>query len=395
MTIEVRAATAADFDQIVALQKQLNHVEDPRPLQGFVDDPEVGIGSFTVAVDGARLVSSMVLLREELAIGGVTVPAAEVGYVATDAEYQNQGLVRRQFDLAHEWSDGRGDLVQLIAGIAYFYRLFGYEYAIEMPAVRLVLPGREPAMPSGWTVRPAAPDDVDAVLALQQTARHAADVTSTHASPRWKKAVLENRGATVVAEREGNVHGVASIGGGPPGVGDGVSMLRGLAGDRRSAVMALVAASKEGGKPVAIQRRPGTLGDEVLAPMCVEHSRSYAWYVRTPDPVALIDRLRPVLDDRLASSPFADTSTRLLISLYRSSIMLSIDAGRVVGVESGGPEQDPTDRGGAGVAPDLVATLLLGRYGARWLEARYDDVQLGATAPLMDVLFPAAVVDLG
>ena len=44
--------------------------------------------------------------------------------------------------------------------------------------------------------------------------------------------------------------------------------------------------------------------------------------------------------------------------------------------------------------PDLVATLVYGRYGAGGLAARHDDVRLGRAAELMEVLFPKLESDI-
>ena len=50
--------------------------------------------------------------------------------VGTRPEYRGRGLVRAQFEVLHEWSAQRGELMQVIAGIPWFYRQFGYEMAL-------------------------------------------------------------------------------------------------------------------------------------------------------------------------------------------------------------------------------------------------------------------------
>lgn len=393
--VAVRRATPDDLDGIVALQNEQNGEECEAPVRGLAAAGDVGIGAFTVAVDGDNVVSSLCIVPEQLSIDGVGFSAAQVEYVATYPAYGGRGLVRSQMELVHEWSAERGDLAQLIAGIRYFYRLFGYEYAIAMAQVRLLLPGREPEMPRGWTVRDATAADVDDIVRLQDDAQRNASIVARRPAELWSHRIdRASAGSVVVAEQAGTVGGIATIGGGPPGVGSGVAMLGALAADRRDAVSALVAAARERGKPVAVERRPGTIGDAVLAPMCATHPRDYAWYVRVGDPVAFLERLRPVLSARLANSPFASLSTRLLLSLYRSSIVLEIDRGEVMGVVAAGPEQDPAGKGGAGVPPDQIATLIFGRYGALGLSARQDDVELGAAAGVMEVLFPRLTADL-
>ena len=37
--------------------------------------------------------------------------------VGTKKEYRRRGLVRQQFEVMHEWSAERGELVQIITGI--------------------------------------------------------------------------------------------------------------------------------------------------------------------------------------------------------------------------------------------------------------------------------------
>ena len=58
--------------------------------------------------------------------------------VATRPAYRKRGLVRAVFEMAHARSAAKGELVQVITGIPYFYRQFGYEYALDLEGHRLV-----------------------------------------------------------------------------------------------------------------------------------------------------------------------------------------------------------------------------------------------------------------
>jgi hypothetical protein len=75
-------------------------------------------------------------------------------------------------------------------------------------------------------------------------------------------------------------------------------------------------------------------------------------------------------------------------------MVISYEAGEVTSVEGGPPEQDPTGRGGAGLPPDLIATLICGRYGAMGLAELHDDVRLGRRGALVDALFPKVSSDI-
>lgn len=60
----------------------------------------------------------------------------------------------------------------------------------------------------------------------------------------------------------------------------------------------------------------------------------------------------------------------------------------------GGPEQAPLSKGGSGVPPDAVASLVLGPYGALEPEERLPDCLLGRQRRLMAALFPPVTADL-
>ena len=86
-----------------------------------------------VVTDGDRVVSTATLLRESVTISGVAVPTGQVEMVATDPAYEGRGLVRALMDEAHRRSADRGDLLQVMIGIPFFYRQFGYSYAMPIP----------------------------------------------------------------------------------------------------------------------------------------------------------------------------------------------------------------------------------------------------------------------
>jgi hypothetical protein len=391
--IAVRPATHADLEQIVPLQVDRNGAEWEPVIRSLFAHPDVGPGAFTVATDGDRVVSSLCLLSARFRVGSADVPVGQPEFVATAVGHEHRGLVRAQIDVVHRWSAQRGDLAQIITGIPYFYRRFGYEYAIAFPPVRLVTPGLTMSMPEGWSVRRAEPDDVPAIVRLHARAQLGVPLVATKAEEWWRWSLgVDDPAPPYVAEQDGTVHGIAGIGQGPPGVYDGATTIRGVAYDALDAFNAFLAEAAERGKPVAIEER-GTQTAPAEG-ISQRHHAHYALYVRVADPVALLDRLRTVLSERLAASPRAGTSGQLLLSTYSSSIVLTYERGEVVSVEAGSPVQNPVDQGGAGVPPDLIATLVFGRYGAAALAARHDDVRLGRVADLMETLFPRLEADV-
>jgi predicted N-acetyltransferase YhbS len=111
----------------------------------FVEDAATG-----------EIISSLLLLPWTLSYGGVSLPVGEMGMVGTLESHRGQGLVRAQTAYFMQRLVERGCLLSLIQGIPYFYRQFGYEYAMPLEG-GLRLSGRElPAPPeAAFTFRPA------------------------------------------------------------------------------------------------------------------------------------------------------------------------------------------------------------------------------------------------
>jgi predicted N-acetyltransferase YhbS len=108
-----------------------------------------------VAVVGDRVVSTATLLDETLTLAGVPIAAGQVELVATDRAYEGRGLVRALMGWAHERSARRGHLAQVMIGIPYFYRRFGYQYSIVLPQARAV--HAVPPPPTGTSCARPAP----------------------------------------------------------------------------------------------------------------------------------------------------------------------------------------------------------------------------------------------
>ncbi|KAF9095578.1 hypothetical protein BGX23_000263 [Mortierella sp. AD031] len=77
------------------------------------------------------IVACVGLHRVRAYYGCVKLFFGEPEVIATNPEYRNRGLIRKLlFEMIHSESEARGDALQFIPGIPYFYRLFGYEYAM-------------------------------------------------------------------------------------------------------------------------------------------------------------------------------------------------------------------------------------------------------------------------
>ena len=171
-----------------------------------------------MVVDGDRVVSTATLLDETVRVGDVVLPAGQVELVATHTGYEGRGLVRALMGWAHDRSRDRGHLLQVMIGIPYFYRLFGYEYAIDIPpgsTSARVAQHRRRRAEAGRSSAGDRPGDLPSLVALQDAAQARYDVSD--AAPGGRLALVARaRGEhDRVLERDGVV--VASARTGPAG----------------------------------------------------------------------------------------------------------------------------------------------------------------------------------
>ncbi|WP_149203475.1 GNAT family N-acetyltransferase [Actinotalea subterranea] len=443
----LRAARPADLEQVAALLAERGEPEDAVDLRLAVEDPALGWDACGVVVDGDRVVSTATLLDETVRVGDVWLPAGQVELVATDTAYEGRGLVRALMGWAHDRSAERGHLLQVMIGIPYFYRLFGYEYAIDIPPARFVDrpsaavtdvpeltavaddPGlaaaaavveeltaaagaahastSEPAPPTAGhadppgaergpaqpVLRRAVAADLPALARLQARAQSGFDVAMPHPEARQRWLLEHEASVTWVLDVAGEVLAAARTS--PPG--SSVVVAEAAALDMIGAEDLLVGLAREfPGSTLRAVHRPGTAtGDAWEARMRPAPDRAEQYYARIPAPEAVLDALRPVLHARLVESGVAHGGRDVVVSTFGRHYRMAVTDAGLGPVHVGGPMQDPAEQGAVGVAPDQLPALLLGPLGLRGLGRIRPDVYAGrADAPRYEALFPPLTADL-
>ncbi len=383
----LRTAIPGERAQIEALLVGRGEPGDDVDHRLVVDDPDAGWAACAVVVDGDRVVSTATLLDEVVVLDGVRLPAGQVELVATAAGYEGRGLVRALMAWAHERSAARGHLLQVMIGIPYFYRLFGYEYAIDIPPAR---PLADP--PAGRPVlRPARPDDLAALATLQDGVQAAFDVRVPHSPPRQRWLLAHDTSTTQVLERDGTV--VASARVTPPD--DDVLVAEAAAVDPEAARELLAGlVDLAGGAPLRIVDRrgsvPSSTWDGALGPA---GDGPQQYYLRLADVPGVLTAVQPVLERRLRASGLSPG--QVLLSTFGRHHRWPVAADGSWGpLSSGGPLQAPGSAGGLGVAPDALPALLFGQRGLRGLAAVRPDVYTGSGGEAYDALFPPVTADL-
>ena len=380
----------ADFHANTLLD--INETPPLERLHGFVLDlmsgqhPTFNPSDFTIVEDTAtgKIVSSMCLISQTWTYEGVPFPFGQPDIVSTDPAYRRRGLVRTQLEEVHRWSADRGELVQGITGIPWYYRQFGYEMALSLDASRTALKATIPQLKEGepepYRFRRATPEDVPFIMEMYRQATARSVIASVRDEAFWRYDIEGRSGKSgmraefrVIEMADGRPVGLlihsrklwdGSIGvrlfetiPGIPFLSVTPSVMRylGMTGEeyaKRDGVEFKALAFDLGEKHPVYDTIPDRL----------HIHKPYAWYIRVPALPVFVSRIAPALEKRLAESVQAGYTGEMKISFYRSGLHVKFQQG-IISVEEWKP--DRVEDGDAAF-PDLTFLQLL--FGFRSLE---------------------------
>ncbi len=426
----LRWSTPEDTENIANLSGHVFREKEGEPLNEDVmkevrrlmsgQYPLMGQNDYAVIEDmhkeGNPLVASMCLLRQEWNYEGIPFMMGRPEIVASDPSYRKRGLIRALFEMLHTRSEAEGHLAQGITGIFYFYRQFGYEYALDLGGLRSTYLSLIPRLKEGeselYTLRDANEGDIPAILAFYNSRRDASIVWSTlsadylrHSLSRWtQESEAEKRSqAQMIVDASGKAQGFILL---PrkrwgrslhlnmmevaPGVNVQAMMPSVLRGLRAHGAQMLVGEeNKEPFSEIAFSLGRNHPVYDALGPLAPVYEPPYAWYVRVGDLPAFIKHIAPALQKRLASSSIANYTGEIKIDFYRGGLRLAFKDGLLTAAE---PWRTPiySAEPSAGFPPLVFLQLLFGHRSLEELRAAFPDAWANnETTLVLKTLFPS------
>jgi hypothetical protein len=385
-------------------------MEKPHPT--FTD------ADFTIVVDTAtgKIVSTMNLISQTWSYDGITFGVGRPELVGTLSEYRNRGLVRAQFEVIHQWSAERGELVQAITGIPYFYRLFEYEMALSLGGGRAGFKPYIPKLKEGenepYLIRPANEDDLPFISDLFARNAHRYLVSSVWNHALWK---YELKGKSPSNVNRFELRKIETMNGEPVGFLAHPSL-------RWGSMMAATIYEIQSGQSwgaitpsvirylqAAGERLLPEHGDEpfesfgfwlgmdhpvydILREQLPRVRAPYAWYLRVADLPGFLKHIAPILEQRLQGSYLAGHHGELKITFYRNGLHLVFEDGRLAQVNPWKPA--PHGHSGEAAFPGLTfLQLLFGYRSLDELKYAFPDCWTSndSTHALLESLFPKQV----
>jgi predicted acetyltransferase len=359
---------------------------DHHPYMGLKDH-------FTMRWKG-RVVASLNLIPQTWSVGGVSLKVAEMGCVATHPEHRRRGLQRRLADEYHRRLLDDGYDLSVIEGIPYFYRQFGYEYAIPLNEETTIELARVPHYEPELTIRPFAEDDIGEAMRLLEHTQRRCLVHCERDENIWR--MQEETGWTggsrfkgYAIERNGEMIAYFRLEENPKS--SRITILEASEADEPS-IRAMLGFTRERGEELSLgilasKDSHGSPLTERLVALGAVRNRPYAWQIRIVDHLALFEKMEPLLERRLAMSEHRRLTDVIDLNLYRFTIRMSFDGGEIERIE-----RIEEGRGNeVRLNPYTLPQLVLGHRSIDELQAIYPDVFASTTRrPIIDALFPKA-----
>jgi len=425
----LRQATTADTEALVMFNSLIHRYRgEGDPDQGVAAHtrdlmsgrlPTLTAADFTIVEHAptGQIVSSQCLISQVWAYGGIPFKVGRPEIVGTAPEYRRRGLVRAQFDVAHRWSAERGEMVQVVGGLPWYYRQFGYEMGLTLGGSRVGYGPNVPPLEAGkfepYRIRPATSADLPFIAEVYDHAVQRQPISCVRDQILWQYELqgrsehnLNRRELCVIETLVGEYIGYLAHNPGLSGARIWVGAYELKPGASWLSVTPSVLRYLWAiGETYAARDKTRCdsfglgLGDEhpayLLMPQYWPHrERPYAWYVRVPDLPAFMRHISPVLEQRLAASAVTGYTGQIRLNFYRSGMQLAFEKGHLAGAETWAPT--PRDEGHAAF-PDLTFLQLL--FGYRTIdELEYAFADCGAWASderaVLTAIFPKCPSDV-
>jgi hypothetical protein len=387
----MRRSMPADADALAEFNARLHSDDaaDAACLSAWTHDllsgdhPTFSPNDFTIIEESAsgRIVSTMNTISQTWSYEGIKFGVGRPELVGTLPEFRNRGLVRLQFEEIHKWSAERGELVQAITGIPFYYRQFGYEMALDLDGRRFGYEAQVPKLKAGeaehYLIHAAREDDLPFVEKLneQMTQR---SMIACERTPEIIRYELTGRGESNQCMLNWTIVDKA---------GERVGFFRHSGYTRQKTLVAASYELRAGVSwlevtPAVIRhlwakgqeyaKRDGSefnsfgfmLGGahpayEALGNRLPTIHEPYAWYLRVPDLLGFLNHIRPVLEKRLSQSVASGHSRVFKISFYRTGLRMTMEDGRINSID---PWQPSTEEEGDIAFPALTFLQVLFGY---------------------------------
>ncbi|OGD47074.1 hypothetical protein A3K79_02090 [Candidatus Bathyarchaeota archaeon RBG_13_46_16b] len=388
--------TENDVEQHLELMRSVfgqNSRVDLQVRKWIEHHPTMTLKDFFVVKHRDKIVACLNLIPFRWSIGGIPLKVAELACVATLPEYRHHGLQRELTCEYHKRVSEEGYDLSVIEGIPYYYRQFGYEYALPLQEQTRIDINKMPDYKNVYAIRPFTGKDISRAGQLLAQVQGKFYVHSVRDEEIWE--MQEETGMVADYEFEGfaveedeEMKGYFRTSENPE---SNELVLREITDVDQSMAQSIISFLKQAGKERGLVTLVATTGytdsftEHLMATGEARQGRLYAWQLRVTDYASMFLKMKVLFEKRLAMSTFRHLTGKLNFNFYRYTVQVSLEDGTVTDVRRLETNEDRTMR----FNPAVFTQLLFGYRDRAELENVYQDFLVRPShRHLIDVLFP-------
>jgi predicted acetyltransferase len=392
-----RLNTTEDAEQYLELVRKI-WGEEPgvdKLAKKLIDyHPKMSLKNFYVIKDEDKMVSTMNLIPVTWSIGGIHLKAAEMGHVGTLPEYRGKGLIQRLIEEYHKEVQKQGYDIAVIEGIPYFYRQFGYEYAIPLLEETKIRLDQIPEWKPKIKIRPFAEKDIPKAKILLEQSQRKSYVHSARDENIWKMQqrtniasdpepfqgyAVEEQGKMIAYFRTREIPNEKEL------------LLTEITEVDQLAAQAVLSFLKNYGNQHNLETLSTNVSYEepfseyLVSLGAMKTVPTYAWQIRITDYAKIFCKLKPLFEHRLANSMYYRLTEILNFNFRVFTIQATVKDGKIKAIR----KIAKGERSPIGLNPLAFVQLMAGYKNRQELEETVPDVRVAVShRRLMDVLFP-------
>ncbi|MBI1280721.1 MAG: GNAT family N-acetyltransferase [Anaerolineaceae bacterium] len=368
-----------------------------------------------VVVDPAqddRIASATLLIPQTWRYETIPIKVGRPEMVGTLPPYRGRGLVRELFEVIHQRSAALGHQLQVITGIPYFYRQFGYAMAVDLGEEHASIPlhavaDAAPDYQPAFTLREATTDDIPNLIQWHDYLARERLLTELRSTDEWRYEINGRTPASplcltflIITSATGEDVGYVEVYTHLPAMDREVVDCTGYVVGDPSSYLATYDDVIRGIKQWAIAKYrfcPALLkfsaGVHDALDSLINRTKGaavrgpdYLWLLRVPEMIPFLWLLQPVLEQRLAGSGANRYTGELKIGFYDlTGISIKFECGRLAAIDniSGKDGYDIS------FPYHMLWNVVFGHHSYDELRAILPEVWAsGKSAVLLDALFP-------
>jgi GNAT superfamily N-acetyltransferase len=416
--LALRQATKADIEAAVDFTARIHgHPSLGVSVRDLMcgSHPTTSANDFVFVTDrnvGNKIVAMAGLISQTWAYDGIPFGVGNPEFIATDPAYRRRGLMRTVMEGLHAVSAARGHLAQAVLGLRWFYRQFGYEYALNPGPRRRLHLSDVPPLSDGeeepYRIRRITEADIALITPLYQRQCTGKLITNVldeairrHDISGYSPDSDLGDWTFAVVDSDDRFVGYYSTWGDPWGAFTIKELAAVEAESLRQvlpSILRFIQAQRETYAAEFGERSPTRINlelspdhpayrllDTKLGPLQTRRD----WYLRVPDIPRLLRHITSTLEKRLANSVMRSFTGELKITFFRGGLCLAFSQGRLSEITDWQAIEDDEMFNIASFPPLVFLKLLFGYRSLEELRYAFPDCWAGEQDTLLlNALFP-------